>query len=115
MANIARDFASIKALRNIAADQFEHDPVRSCAMALQACDRMLAFCADNEVQIPTDRSVVQTALYRFMQISQGGETLRRLSSTDSRLDEEEVSSMALDLLGVMDVLFEAVQRNLPRR
>ena len=58
MAKPVSAFASIKALRNVAANQLEVDPGRACTMALQACDQIIALCADHDVAIPTERPVV---------------------------------------------------------
>ena len=110
MAKPVSAFASIKALRNVAANQLEVDPGRACTMALQACDQIIALCADHDVAIPTERAVVQTALYRYMEISKGGATSQRIARGD--VDPSELEDMAVDLLGVMDVLFEAVLRKL---
>lgn len=113
MAKPIAAFSSIKALRTVAANQLEVDPARACAMALQACDQILALCADHDVQIPTERPVVQTALYRYMEISKGGQTSQRIARGE--FEQPELEDMAVDLLGVMDVLFEAVLRKLKER
>lgn len=110
MDTITSAFSSIKALRNVAADQLDADPARACAMALQACEQMLEFCADNEVDIPTGSKTVRAALQRYMAISQGGGMTRRVMAHE--IDADELEVIALDLLGAMDVLFEAVQRKL---
>lgn len=110
MESLIGTFSSIKALRNIAADQLETDPTRACIMSLEACEQMLEFCARHDVSIPTDSRSVQTALHGFINLSRGGETARRILADD--VDPDEVEQMALDLLGIMDVLFESVQRNL---
>lgn len=103
-------FASIKALRNIAAEQLDTDPARACMMSLQACEQMLEFCASNEIDIPTGSKTVRSALQRFMEISQAGDMTRRVMMEE--IDPEEIEVVALDLLGAMDVIFEAVQRKL---
>lgn len=110
MDTITNAFSSIKALRNVAADQLDTDPARACMMSLQACEQMLEFCAVNEVDIPTGSQTVRSALQRFMAISQAGDMSRRVQSQE--IDASELEAMALDLLGAMDVLFEAVQRKL---
>lgn len=110
MQDLTSAFSSIKALRNIAADQLETDPVRACIMSLEACEQMLEFCALNEVTISMESPSVQAALHGFINMSQGGETVRRILK--EQIEPDEVELMAIDLLSIMDVLFESVQRSL---